>query len=149
MIRPYNPLPPPGFMHLSNQIPGNINCNITSSALLLETKSVIRVEHIATCWDINTDFRSTSVSLRPSPSNTFRGHRLVKPNEEGVRFLPQKEDLLITVFKNSFVSGSFVVVVVFLFLSMFTMCRERNLQQWGQNARGLQSNWSSTHPIPS
>lgn len=95
MIRPCNPLLPPQFMHLSNQIPRNINCNITSSALLLERKSVIRVEHIATCWDLNKDFKSTSVGLRPSPSET-RVQSIKAQTKEGVRFLLQKEDLLIT-----------------------------------------------------
>lgn len=95
-------------MHLSNQILGNINCNITSSALLLEKKSVIRVENIATCWDLNMDFKQTVWGLRPQSSERrlFRGHR----RERG--FLFWKEALLLAS-KDSLVSlGRFCLVFV-------------------------------------
>lgn len=96
MIRPYNPLPAPQFMYLPNQIPGNINGNITSSALLLETKSVTRVEHIVTCWDLNRDFKSTTVGLRPhclrqQPWATGYG----SPNLGGGEVFIPKEDVSI------------------------------------------------------
>lgn len=135
MIRPYNPLPPPQFMHLSNQIPGNINCNITSSVLLLETKSVIRVEHITTCWDLNTGSKAAHVGLRPSPSETDWGPQIIKTQtQEGVGFLLQKEDLLMTKGK--------LCLLEFSFLSLLGVCRgggrEGDPQWWDRTHRSLQ-----------
>lgn len=129
--------------------PRNINCNITSSALLLETKSVIRVEHIATCWDLNPIPDQPVWAWGPSRFPLSRD--VLGPQVSGA----QRKGSEIFTSEGRSLDNSILKIVLFpwvlvVFLSLFGKYREGKTSSGGSRRQeAFQSNWSSSHAIPS